>query len=172
VLVKNNYMLVVLSHLPSPGVVIVIPPTIHSAGSCSWGQVVCCSLLWMVLGQFLLLGIMFLSSSWEIRAVPHNCGALVLIFIVVGGWSFVCPPSSLSLLHPVFTPQAVAHGGSGGCWLLSVLWGWAGWSSPVYCFPVVSQSLSLHCSCYLPISTLRAAAHEAGEVVVLLVWHH
>jgi hypothetical protein len=53
--------------------------------------------------------------------------------VVVGPWcSFplssvggplVCPPSSLSLLHPVFTLQAVAHGGGGGCWLSSVLWG-------------------------------------------------
>jgi hypothetical protein len=128
---------------------------------------------WVVLGQFLLFGVVFPLSSWGTRAVPHShCGALVLIFIIVGGWSFVCPLSSLSLLHPVFTPRAVAHGGSGGCWLLSVLWGWAGWSSPVHCFPVVSQSLSLHCSCYSPISIPRAAAHEAGEVVVLSVWHH
>jgi hypothetical protein len=64
--------------------------------------------------------------------------------VVVGPWcSFssssvggplVCPPSSLSLSHPVFTPRAVAHGSGGGCWLSSVLWG-SGMGGRLLSFP-------------------------------------
>jgi hypothetical protein len=89
--------------------------------------VVCHLLPWVVLGWFLLFGVVlvlamvFLSLLW----------ILGLFLIVVGPWcSFllssvggppVCPPSSLLLSHPVFTLQAVAHSGGGGCWLLLVL---------------------------------------------------
>jgi hypothetical protein len=71
-------------------------------------------------------------------------GVLGPFLVVVGPWcSFssssvggplVCPLSSLSLLHPVFTPRAVAHGSGGGCWLSSVLWG-SGMGGRLLLFP-------------------------------------
>jgi hypothetical protein len=69
-----------LFHLP---IIIIVPPTIHPTGSCLWGcgQVVCRLLPWVVLGWFLLFGVVlmlavvFPSLSWGHSSLSWGPGA-------------------------------------------------------------------------------------------------
>jgi hypothetical protein len=126
-------------------------------------------------------------------AVPHVVGPWCSFSSSSVGGPPVCPPSSLSLSHPVFTPRAVAHGGGGGCWLPSVLWGRA-WvvvpclsfpcrRPPVLAVPPHEQLLarleagggcggmvSVSSSSFHPRSTPRAVAREAGGRWYVVMW--